>query len=57
MDYKQKNEEVAVNNAGQGNVAGIGVGPQGEPPGRRALLAKLKTLLKRNLPNTQSKGS
>ena len=24
-------EEVAVNSAGAGNVAGIGVGPQGEP--------------------------
>lgn len=28
---KKANEEVAVNSAGAGNVAGIGVGPQGEP--------------------------
>lgn len=26
--------EVAVNNAGSGNIAAIGVGPQGEPPGK-----------------------
>jgi hypothetical protein len=28
---KLQNEEVAVNAAGAGNVAGLGVGPQGEP--------------------------
>jgi hypothetical protein len=30
-DRKLKKEEVAVNAAGAGNVAGLGVGPQGEP--------------------------
>jgi hypothetical protein len=30
-DKKLKKEEVAVNAAGAGNVAGLGVGPQGEP--------------------------
>ena len=29
--YKSVREEVAVNAAGAGNVAGLGVGPQGEP--------------------------
>ena len=28
---KQVKENVAVNNVGSGNVAGLGVGPQGEP--------------------------
>jgi hypothetical protein len=28
---KQLKEEVPVNNVGTGNIAGIGVGPQGEP--------------------------
>lgn len=32
---------VAVNSAGAGNVAAIGVGPQGEPPKPTALLMKL----------------
>lgn len=31
VSSKQVNEEVPVNSAGAGNVAGIGVGPQGEP--------------------------
>lgn len=48
-------EDVAVNNAGQGNVAGIGVGPQGEPPKHRALLSKVKSMLKRKVPNVGSK--
>lgn len=34
-------EEVAVNNAGSGNVPGIGVGPQGEPGGRKAIMNKM----------------
>ncbi len=37
--YKVYQEEVAVNAAGAGNVAGLGVGPQGEP-GRSAKLMK-----------------
>ena len=32
---KSMNEEVPANNAGSGNIAGIGVGPQGEPGVRR----------------------
>lgn len=44
-------EEVAVNNAGQGNVAGIGVGPQGEPPAGRALLKRIRQMIKRGAPN------
>ena len=48
-------EDVAVNNVGGGNVAGLGVGPQGEPPKHKALLSKLKTMLKRKVPNVGSK--
>lgn len=48
-------EDVAVNNAGQGNIAGIGVGPQGEPAGKRALLNKVKSMLKRKVTNVGSK--
>lgn len=33
-------EEVVVNAAGAGNVAGIGVGPQGEPPVRKSKVLK-----------------
>lgn len=33
-------KENIVNTAGSGNVAGIGVGPQGEPGGRRAIMFK-----------------
>ena len=50
-----KVEDVAVNNVGGGNVAGLGVGPQGEPPKHKALLSKLKTMLKRKVPNVGSK--
>jgi hypothetical protein len=38
-------EDVPANNAGGGNVAGIGVGQQGEPPGKLAVMKK--TPLKR----------
>lgn len=31
---------VAVNSAGSGSIAGIGIGPQGEPGGRKQLLFK-----------------
>ena len=54
MDKSIK-EDVAVNNVGQGNVAGVGVGPQGEPAGRKALLNKVKSMLKRKVPNVGSK--
>jgi hypothetical protein len=37
---KDLREDVPVNNAGGGNVAGIGVGPQGEPPGKIAAMKK-----------------
>lgn len=48
-------EDVAVNNVGQGNIAGVGVGPQGEPPGRKALLSKIRSMLKRKPFNVGSK--
>ena len=43
--YKMKdphsmNEDAPVNNVGGGNIAGLGVGPQGEPPGRLAVMKK-----------------
>lgn len=41
-------EEAPVNAVGGGNVAGVGVGPQGEPPGKAAVLKKM---LKRKQPN------
>lgn len=50
-----KVEDVAVNNVGGGNVAGLGVGPQGEPPKHKALLSKVKTMLKRKVPNVGAK--
>ena len=52
---KHIKEDVAVNNVGQGNVAGLGVGPKGEPPGKRALLNRVRSLLKRKAPNVGSK--
>ena len=30
-----------ANNVGTGNIAGVGVGPQGEPPGKKSLAFKL----------------
>ena len=48
-------EDVAVNNVGQGNIAGVGVGPQGEPPRKTALLKKIKSMLKRKVPNVGTK--
>jgi len=52
---KHIKEDVAVNNVGQGNVAGLGVGPKGEPPGKTALLSRVRSLLKRKVPNVGSK--
>lgn len=52
---KQIKEDVAVNNVGGGNVAGLGVGPQGEPPKHKALLSKVKSMLKRKVPNVGTK--
>ena len=48
-------EEVPANVAGTGNVAGVGVGPQGEPPGQTALMKKLK-MMKRKTPNVNVAG-
>ncbi len=52
---KQVKEDVAVNNVGQGNVAGLGVGPQGEPPAKTALLKRIRSMLKRKVPNVGTK--
>ena len=52
---KPVKEDVAASNVGQGNVAGLGVGPQGEPPKNRALLQRVKSILKRKVPNVGSK--
>lgn len=43
-DFIKQNEDVAVNNVQLGNIAGVGIGAQGEPPGKAAIL---KALLKR----------
>ena len=48
-------EDVAVNNVGQGNIAGGGVGPNGEPPGKTALLKRVKSMLKRKPVNVATK--
>lgn len=48
-------EDVAVNNVGGGNVAGLGVGPQGEPPKHKALLKRVRSIMKRKVPNVGSK--
>lgn len=40
-------EEVPTNNAGGGNIHGIGVGPSGEPGGKSALLKSLLSRLKK----------
>ena len=48
-------EDVAVNNFGQGNIAGVGVGPNGEPPGKTALLKRVKSMLKRKPVNVATK--
>lgn len=44
-------EEAPVNAVGGGNVAGIGVGPQGEP-GRKAIIKKM---IKRKLLDVKNK--
>lgn len=54
MDKSVK-EDVAVNNVGQSNIASLGVGPQGEPPKGKALLKKVKSMLKRKVPNVGSR--
>jgi hypothetical protein len=48
--YGAKNEEVAVNNVGAGNIAGAGVGPQGEPPvKKKSTMLKRKALTKKKV--------
>lgn len=49
---KNVSEDVAVNNVGGGQVAGTGVGPQGEPGGKQARLLKM---LKRKKPSVGPK--
>lgn len=48
-------EDVAVNNVGQGNIAGVGIGSNGEPPGKTALLKRVKSMLKRKPVNVAVK--
>jgi hypothetical protein len=48
-------EDVAANNVGQGNIAGVGIGPKGEPPGKTALLNRVKSMLKRKPANVATK--
>jgi hypothetical protein len=48
MFFESIQEEVPTNAVGGGHIAGVGVGPQGEPPmGRNAQLRRLKKILKR----------
>lgn len=49
--FKQIREDgvVATNNVGTGNIAGTGVGPQGEPPGPHANLLKRKNKISKIL--------
>lgn len=47
---------VAVNNVGQGNIAGVGIGPDGEPPGKTAVMKKARMLTRKKL-NVGSKVS
>lgn len=42
-------EEGAVNNVGQGAIAGVGIGPQGEPPGKTALLRRMRMMTRKRL--------
>lgn len=51
----QEEGEAPTNVVGAGNVAGTGVGPQGEPPGQTALMKKLK-MMKRKTPNVNVAG-
>lgn len=47
---RKLSEDTPVNAVGGGAVAGVGVGPQGEPPGKTALMKKLQ-MMKRKQPN------
>ena len=37
----------AVNSVGGGKIAGLGIGTQGEPPGKKGLLKKVRSIVKR----------
>lgn len=52
---KMCTEDVAANAVGDGRIAGVGVGPQGEPPKSRALLKRVRDILKRKVPNVGAK--
>ena len=52
-DYESLNmiyEEAAVNNVGSGNIAGVGIGPKGEPPvfnkSSKKILKRFKDVIK-----------
>jgi hypothetical protein len=49
---KEDEGGLPANNVGGGNIAGVGVGPQGEPPGK---LKKKTKLLKRKAPGVDPK--
>jgi hypothetical protein len=40
---------VAINNVGQGSIASVGVGPNGEPPGKLAVMKKARMLTRKKL--------
>ena len=42
-------EDGIVNNVGQGAIAGVGIGPQGEPPGKTAMLRKMRMMTRKRL--------
>lgn len=42
-------EDVAVNNVGGGAIAGVGIGQQGEPPGKIAIMKKARMLTRKKL--------
>lgn len=50
-------EEMPTNVAGSGAIAGLGVGPDGEPPAETALLRKKKKMLKRKMLNDLEKNT
>lgn len=50
-EYMNLIEDAPVNAVGGGHIAGVGIGPQGEPPmGKKALLRHVKSVLKRKRP-------
>lgn len=42
-------DAVAANAVGGGNIAGVGIGPQGEPPGKLAVMKKARMLTRKKL--------